>query len=258
MLVQGDERLGWRALGDKAALPGVSSAMTSFPGNDPGALRFTGTPLRLRTLHPCGPRGTMKRAFMNAFATSLALLAVATLSGCGPSYRMLREGDSRFEHCYALDERTDVDSQERAQCWERFAAAKYPGQGVDRTQYATGRMQALRALSSSSADPKGGTLATSTSALSVHAQAPANAFAPPPNIVRLGDAGRAQGESQAQGAAPGMCRGGCYDAWSQCRRRACQRTEADSASGCEECDRVYGACAKGCAGPDAKGAHSGG
>jgi len=199
------------------------------------------------------------KAVATAFTlVAVALVSVALLAGCGPSYRMLREGDSRFEHCYALDERTDVDSQERAQCWERFADAKYPGQGVDRTQYATGRMQALRALSSSSADPNGGTLATSTSALSVHAQAPANAFAPPPNIVRLGDAGRAQGESQAQGAAPGMCRGGCYDAWSQCRRRACQRTEADSASVCEECDRVYGACAKGCAGPDAKGAHSGG
>jgi hypothetical protein len=194
---------------------------------------------------------------MKVAATTSAMVVTAAvlLSGCGPSYRMLREGDSRFEHCYALDERTDVDAQERAQCWERFADAKYPGQGVDRTRYAVGRVQALRSLSSRGTPNPGAPVAMNTQALSVHAQAPANAFVPPPNIVRLGDAGVSK-ESQAQGS--GVCRGSCYDAWSQCRRRACQRTESDGASDCDACDRVYGACAKGCAGPDAKGSVSGG
>jgi hypothetical protein len=124
---------------------------------------------------------------MKVAATTSAMVVTAAvlLSGCGPSYRMLRDGDSRFEHCYALDERTDVDAQERAQCWERFADAKYPGQGVDRTRYAVGRVQALRSLSSRGTPNPGAPVAMNTQALSVHAQAPANAFVPPPNIVRL-------------------------------------------------------------------------
>jgi hypothetical protein len=48
----------------------------------------------------------------------LSFLAVGLACGvaCGPSFQVMYEGDSRFEHCYALDENPNVLMQQKSDC----------------------------------------------------------------------------------------------------------------------------------------------
>jgi hypothetical protein len=68
---------------------------------------------------------------------SRGALAVALLGlGCGASYRFMYEGESAFEHCYALDFDAQVPPSERQACWRAWLANYTYGAGTERIEYA--------------------------------------------------------------------------------------------------------------------------
>ena len=47
----------------------------------------------------------------------LGLLLVVGGMACGPSFQAIYEGNSRFEHCYALEENAQTAMHDKADCW---------------------------------------------------------------------------------------------------------------------------------------------
>jgi hypothetical protein len=191
-----------------------------------------------------------------------ASAALVSLS-CGPSFQVVYEGDSRFEHCYALDENPNVLMQQKSECWSDWIQHYTYGQTRDRVEFAALRYRAiLRAGALPTDEAVMGAApgeALGTSALA--APAPTNAFAAPPRtLVDYGSPGQPNAPPTAtvepahspapapavsplpQPAPPGAtCVDGCSDAW-----RSCRSSCADKA--CAACDKTYGKCARGCFG----------
>lgn len=121
------------------------------------------------------------RVFLSVGATASAL-------SCGPSFQAIYEGNSHFEHCYALEERQQTPVGEKADCWQDWSERYTYGQTRDRIHYATARYVALSQTVPTDeammmAAP-GMTQRTST----ITAPAPTNAFAPPPKVLDSADA----------------------------------------------------------------------
>jgi len=95
-------------------------------------------------------------------------------AGCGASIQAVYEGDIRFEHCMALDARTDVKSQVRQQCWVEWVAFYTYGQTRDRVIHAQLRLKQLSGLSDT------GQAADRSADSPLTAPAPTSALAPPP------------------------------------------------------------------------------
>src|ERR1700733_12543086 len=73
----------------------------------------------------------------------LAILA-CVLVACGPSFQVVYEGDSRFEHCYALDENPNVSMQQKSDCWSDWMKHYTYGQTRDRVEFAAMRFRAIQ------------------------------------------------------------------------------------------------------------------
>src|SRR5215203_817186 len=123
-----------------------------------------------------------------AFCVILAIGAAAAGLGCGASFQAIYEGNARFEHCYALEERQQTPLNEKAECWHDWSERYTYGQTRDRIHYATARFVALsQSVPTDEAmmmAAPGMTPRTST----ITAPIPTNAFAPPPKVLDSFDA----------------------------------------------------------------------
>lgn len=178
---------------------------------------------------------------------------------CGPSFQAVHDGEARFEHCYALDERPNEPLARKADCWDDWAKHYTYGQTRDRVQYA---MQRARALSQVPNLPTDEAMMSAAPGEGVRnaaaAPAPTSAFAPPPKTMEAADAGNG-----VDAAAPGNGRDGrdghdgagnepsvpkpaalscaddCESTWINCRTQC--RTKK-----CDECERTYKGCLRKC------------
>jgi len=200
---------------------------------------------RCRLLAPLRGRGESLIA-MRGFGP-LALVAAA--AACGPSYQAIYEGDSKFEHCYALDESPNRAMQEKAGCWREWEERYTYGQTRDRIQYATGRFSALSRVPDLPTDEAMMQAAPGETPgkRSVHAApVPTNAFAPPPSTLTPEGAKTASPAPQRPSSAlsqaipdsaplklpppptpPGAdCRDRCASDWQGCKDNptACEKT----------------------------------
>jgi hypothetical protein len=204
----------------------------------------------------------------------LTFLAVASASGvaCGPSFQVMYEGDSRFEHCYALDDNPNVLMQQKGDCWSDWLKHYTYGQTRDRVEFAGIR---YRAISRAGALPTDeaimGAAPGEGSGVSLAAPAPTNAFAPPPQTMVDYDGGGSAasppsgvplgqpGPASASPVVPGdvtklpskltasdppkppgtSCVERCADTWQTCRG-AC------ASGGCPACDSAYTKCGRAC------------
>lgn len=121
------------------------------------------------------------------FGVVVAIGGVGAALACGPSFQAIYEGNTRFEHCYALEENPQTLTPEKVDCWRDWSERYTYGQTRDRIHYATARYVALSQSTNVPTDEAmmmaapGMTPRQST----ITAPAPTNAFAPPPKI--LGD-----------------------------------------------------------------------
>jgi hypothetical protein len=216
-----------------------------------------------------------------------SLAVFSGVGGCGPSFQAIYEGDSRFEHCYALEENPSVAMQQKGACWNEWLQHYTYGQTRDRVEYAAARSRALTAghelptdeamMGAAPGEGRKGAIGT--------APAPTSAFAPPPKTMADMD-GSTTGASSPNatsapsswGAAPmptttpgasaepkpGLpppplrppladCTDTCGTVWTSCKTD-CEpkpgKDKADKAEkkkACEVCERTYKACIKACA-----------
>lgn len=181
------------------------------------------------------------------------LLSLALAAGCGPSYQAIYEGDSKFEHCYALDENPNRPMNDKAACWREWQERYTYGQTRDRVEYAAGRFSALSRVPELPTDEAMMQAAPGETPgkRSVHAAPiPTNAFAPPPSTLSP-DAGKtvapeATRPSVALSLAPenapvklpppppgADCRDKCATDW-----RACKDTADTCEKGYRKCMHV--------------------
>jgi hypothetical protein len=119
---------------------------------------------------------------------------LASAAACGPSYQAIYEGDSKFEHCYALDENPNRPMSDKAACWREWQERYTYGQTRDRVEYAAGRFNALSRVPELPTDEAMMQAAPGETPgkRSIHAAPiPTNAFAPPPSTLAP-DAGKAE------------------------------------------------------------------
>jgi hypothetical protein len=69
-------------------------------------------------------------------------LAVLAVFACGPSLQVGYEGESRFEHCYALDAKKEVLDQRDA-CWRNWETRYGARSSRDRLRYAQARLREI-------------------------------------------------------------------------------------------------------------------
>jgi hypothetical protein len=170
------------------------------------------------------------------------------------------EGDSRFEHCYALDENPNVSMQQKSDCWSDWMKHYTYGQTRDRVEFAAMRFRAIQRADTLPTDEAvmGAAPGEGTNGTILAAPAPTNAFAPPPKTsVDVGPGAPATPvivpPPSASAAAPSAstlpappprppgtnCVDTCSDAWQACHGTCTQNA-------CAACDRTYTKCARGC------------
>lgn len=202
---------------------------------------------------------------MAALRTVGPLLASALAGGlgCAPSFQAIYEGDTRFEHCYALEENPGVPMREKSECWKEWTQRYTYGQTRDRVQYAYARW---RALSEAPRLPTDEAMMMAAPGVTprvsaITAPAPTDALGPPPKV--LGDPETAIRRVQstpteanvrsttvslpppgeASGAHP--CEGTCRGALATCRTR-CGDKPTPGAPSCDACDAGYRGCMRSC------------
>jgi len=197
---------------------------------------------------------------------SAAFLVAAT--ACGPSFQVVYEGDSRFEHCYALDENPNVLMQQKGECWSDWIRHYTYGQTRDRVEFAVVRYRAIMRAGTLPTDEAvmGAAPGEGTKGVSLAAPAPTSAFASPPKTIDeevaparsapapaaalppvarepAATSGPPVPASQPPGAA---CVDDCTQKWQSCHGSCAGAT-------CKACDKTYarcaGACFKGTLGP---------
>ena len=192
------------------------------------------------------------------------LLGVGVLGSalaCGPSFQAIYEGNSRFEHCYALEENAQTVMPEKADCWRDWSEHYTYGQTRDRIHYATARYVAL---SQSTNVPTDEAMMMAAPGMTprqsvITAPAPTNAFAPPPKVLEdYGDASTGKparpsevptvvgvggsstsadaGASPKPALAPPLPASDCGD--------GCKTKFRDCDGG--QCDKTYRACMRAC------------
>ena len=195
-------------------------------------------------------------------AASSVAVALAALVACGPSYQAIYEGDSRFEHCYALEETGAVTMGQKSDCWHDWTPRYTYGQTRDRVEYAYTRYRALTRAPEAPTDEAMMEAAPGEGRpSSIAAPAPTNAFAPPPKtLAEQVDAGdtssdlpgyadaaigpvRAVEERAASPAPPPEtdCTAACEGGWARCK----QTEKCDGGPACG-CSRGYKRCMRGC------------
>jgi hypothetical protein len=73
----------------------------------------------------------------------MRVVVALLLMGCGPSLRTLYEGETRFEHCYALDA-NKAGATERGQCWRSWEQRYAANATRDRAEHARMRLRELK------------------------------------------------------------------------------------------------------------------
>lgn len=194
---------------------------------------------------------------MRSLAAALKALVVAlggVAVGCGPSFAAVHEGESRFEHCYALDENPNETLEKKAACWSDWAQRHTYGQTRDRVQYAVQRHRALSRVPVLPTDEAmmGAAPGEGVQPQHVAAPAPTSAFAPPPKTLeadggsdaapgaRLPESGVAVPVSAPPKSMAVACAYDCESTWTGCRS-GCDKKR------CDECDRTYKTCLRKCA-----------
>lgn len=212
----------------------------------------------------------------------LVLAASAAVAACGPGFQAVYEGNSRFEHCYGLEETPQATMREKADCWRDWSDHYTYGQTRDRIQYAIARYVALSQAPNVPTDEAlmmaapGVTPRVST----ITAPAPTNAFAPPPKVLDVDggsgfvglapppsaagtaatavappsaakaaaapkDAGAALPEDRANARSelPGaLCEDRCKSAFATCKDGA----KPDAGDPARSCEPAYKKCMRGC------------
>jgi hypothetical protein len=171
-----------------------------------------------------------------------ALLGLGSVS-CGASLQALYEGDVRFEHCMALDSRSDMKPTIRRACWDEWRTYYTFGQTRDRIEYAALRDRQLSGASDFDEgdwqiDGSGGPSSVD----------PTSALAPPPMLIAapvvdagVEDAQADASDAEADSAPPAApCASDCEQSWSSCRG------ECNAASCEKECSSKYKRCMKRC------------
>jgi hypothetical protein len=125
---------------------------------------------------------------LGVVVAALAIPAVAlslASSACGPSFQAIYEGNSRFEHCYALEENPQSPMPEKADCWRDWSEHYTYGQTRDRVQYAIARYVALSQAPNAPTDEAMMMAAPGETprVSNITAPQPTNAFAPPPKVL---------------------------------------------------------------------------
>jgi len=205
-------------------------------------------------------------------AVRLGGLAVAASMGaalaCGPSFQVVYEGDSRFEHCYALDENPNVLMQQKSDCWSDWISHYTYGQTRDRVEFAAVRYRAILRAGSLPTDEAimGAAPGEGSGGLTLAAPAPTNAFASPPKMMAE-DSGPAPAPAPMPTVGPppprsnapappppaepapalqppgGACVDDCAEKWHLCWGNCGNK-------GCAACDKAYRQCGRAClAGP---------
>ncbi|MFO0675695.1 MAG: hypothetical protein U0169_04130 [Polyangiaceae bacterium] len=189
--------------------------------------------------------------FRRAFAIAVAGGLVATAAACGPSFQAVYEGDSRFERCYALDERADAPMAKKTECWRDWALHYTYGQTRDRVDYAVARYRALSRMPGAPTDEAMMAAAPGVGVTDprVSAPAPTSAFAPPPNTMQVGDGG-AQAPAWDPASTPTAdtvtvpppgsdCSVACDTTWKKCSGHC-------TGEACNACGSTYKKCMRGC------------
>jgi hypothetical protein len=190
--------------------------------------------------------------------TVFLAIAGAMVASCGPSFQVVYEGDSRFEHCYALDENPNVLMQQKGECWSDWLKHYTYGQTRDRVEFAAVRYRAIMRAGTLPTDEAVMGAAPGEGAKGV-ALAPTNAFVSPPKTIGEESSPPPQApapappvaQSPLQPAAvpsasvslpppPGSeCFETCNGKWQECRATC-------SLAVCTACDKTFSKCARGC------------
>lgn len=158
------------------------------------------------------------------------------LTACA-SISLKYESDVRFERCYALDWKQDVDAGIRGRCWEEWLTHYAEGQTQDRIQYArrqTGGAggAGITALAAAPA---------TASAMPVALPEPTSVFSPVPMMVKSASGSAIASASADVSALPR----------SSCETR-CDKTLESCLTGCNSsvcehyCAQKHGKCAAKC------------
>jgi hypothetical protein len=167
------------------------------------------------------------------------LVAGAAAVGCGASIHAVYEGDVRFEHCMALDSRSDVKPTLRGACWGEWLRYYTFGQTRDRVEYARARARQL----GGSSDFDEGEWSPPARAAAAAVPEPTSALAPPPMLLAVdagppADAAPAPVDAAAvDPAPPGVaCADECDEGWrgcvKECQAPACARSCASKHKRC--------------------------
>jgi hypothetical protein len=180
------------------------------------------------------------------------------VAACGPSFQAIYEGNSRFEHCYALEENPQTAVRERADCWRDWSERYTYGQTRDRVQYAIARYVALSQASNVPTDEALMMAAPGVTPRQsiITAPAPTNPFAPPPKVLEPGAGGRTGGvipDSIADAGSwaakspppPPLPSSDCSDSCASAYRD-CGNTCDAGAKCAETCSKPYKTCMRGC------------
>lgn len=187
----------------------------------------------------------------------LLVISSGVMQACGPSFQVVYEGDSRFEHCYALDENQNVLMQQKSDCWADWMKHYTYGQTRDRVEFAAMRYRAImRADTLPTDEAIMGAAPGEGKSTAIHAApAPTSAFAPPPMTNANTEAGApatpnaeplpsvSEPSSRPPSSPPrpraAVCVDGCSDQWQTCRSTCSRRA-------CAACDKAFETCAKDC------------
>jgi hypothetical protein len=85
-----------------------------------------------------------KRAQEVLIRASSGIALVTVTVGCIPSHRMVHEGDTYFERCYAADFDTRVRPEQRESCWQAWLSFYTRHQPAHRVDYALRRIEAVQ------------------------------------------------------------------------------------------------------------------
>jgi hypothetical protein len=197
-------------------------------------------------------------------------LAFSGLS-CGPSFQAIYEGNSHFEHCYALEENPQTPMRDKSECWRDWSEHYTYGQTRDRVQYAIARYVALSQAPNVPTDEALMNAAPGVTPRlreqTINAPTPTNAFAPPPKVLERTDAGApgpihpselpqvasasaplppalpAAGCGEVCGGTFRSCRASCAPDASAGNGEADKRKKNDP---CRACDVSYRGCMRSC------------
>lgn len=176
---------------------------------------------------------------MNRSLLIVCLFGAAGASACGASVSQKYESDVRFERCYALDWKKDVDPGIRSRCWEEWLTqfSNIEGQPRDRIDYAKRQTSGVLLVST---DPSASAAAP---AVAKPLPEPTNAFSPVPMMATPTATASASAVAAAQR--------------STCATK-CDRTLEGCLSGCGSavcekfCTQKHGKCETKCAPPEKK------